>query len=160
MTDLLPSQLTTALAERRMAGAVGAVLLAAYFVLIGLFAIVLLAAAVLVDPGVQSAVGWVPLDAEAVRPSVILAFLDSFGLVVPLLALGLGGLFIVLGLRLARRQMSAARWAQIALVWVIAGLILFLILNVIDEFQRLSRTPNYAFGADRWPAFSWRSPPC
>lgn len=115
----------------------GTYLLSSFLLLIGLAGIGLLIASILNEPEIQLALGWLPLEADQAPPSLVLAFLDSFGLVVPILAIGLGLVFIVLGLRLRRRDLSSARWAQIALIWLAVALILVMVLNVIREVQQI-----------------------
>ncbi len=123
----------------------GTIILSSYFLLIGLLSVVLLIAAVVADSGIQTALGWIEISEGEVRPSVVLAFLDSFGLVLPLLVLILGMLFIRLGIRLRARDISAARWASIALLWLMIGSILIALLNLIDEVQRIGRTLDGIF---------------
>ncbi|NDJ85075.1 MAG: sugar ABC transporter permease [Chloroflexi bacterium] len=72
-------------------------------------------------------------DPNAERPSLLLAFLDSFGIIVPILILFLGGLFIRLGWWLRQRNVNAARWAQITYAWLaIASGMLAILQPVID----------------------------
>lgn len=54
--------------------------------------------------------------------SIVLAFLDSFGIVTPILMLLIGWLMIRLGRELRQRKISAARWAQVALIWLIVAI--------------------------------------
>ncbi|MGQ9908727.1 MAG: carbohydrate ABC transporter permease [Candidatus Flexifilum sp.] len=125
--------------------AVGGRLLSAYFLTIGLAAIGLLAAAAASDAGIQSALGLVETADGEPRPSLILAFLVNFGIVLPVLILIIGGIFIALGIRLWRRQRSAARWASIALIWLIVGAVFLGALNLIDEVQRIGQLRDAAF---------------
>ncbi len=54
----------------------------------------------------------------AARPSPVIAFLDAFGIVLPLAMLVFGALAIVLGLRVARRRVAAMRTGRDALSWL------------------------------------------
>lgn len=60
---------------------------------------------------------------KTVSPTPIIAYLQSFGFVVPLLAVFLGVMFIRLGLKLRRYDIVSARWAVVAFLWLIIGLI-------------------------------------
>lgn len=65
-----------------------------------------------------------------VAPTATMAFLDSFGIVIPLIVLGLAFMFVRIGLRLRQYDVVAARWALVLLLW----LIVFLIIATIWQF--------------------------
>ncbi len=52
------------------------------------------------------------------RPSPVIAFLDAFGIVLPLGTLAFGGLAVALGLRIAARSVAAMRTGRDALTWL------------------------------------------
>lgn len=58
-----------------------------------------------------------------VSPTLTVAYLKSFGIVVPVLVIALGLLFFRLGTRLRRYDIAAARWALVAFTWLMVGLI-------------------------------------
>jgi len=58
-----------------------------------------------------------------VAPTVVIAYLQSFGFVVPLIVIGLGALCLRLGMRLRRFDLTAARWALVVLLWLAIGLV-------------------------------------
>ncbi len=58
-----------------------------------------------------------------VAPTLGIAFVQSFGLVVPIGVLILGLMFLRLGSRLRRYDVVAARWSLITLMWLMVGLI-------------------------------------
>jgi len=60
---------------------------------------------------------------KRVSPTLPIAYLKSFGVVVPLLVIALGVLFLWLGVGLFRRDGVAARWALVALLWLMVGLV-------------------------------------
>lgn len=130
-------------------GLLGALLLSSFFLLIGLTAIGFLIVSVAQNPGIQAAVGQTALDSGEVPPSLILAFLDSFGLVIPMLLVGMGLVFVLLGMRLRARSINAARWAQIALIWLAVGAILLMILSLLGEIQQIGRVSGAVFTLDR-----------
>ena len=52
-----------------------------------------------------------------------IAYLKSFGFVVPLIVIGLGALCLRLGARLRRFDLGAARWALVTFLWLAIGLV-------------------------------------
>jgi trehalose/maltose transport system permease protein len=97
---------------------VGIELVSAMLVLMGLTAIVFFLLSVNADDGIREAVNWTAETSEGPRPSLVLAFLDSFGIVVPVLVIILGMMFIGLGLRLRTLNINAAHWARTVYLWL------------------------------------------
>ncbi len=64
---------------------------------------------------------WTATTPDAKRPSLLLAFLDSFGIVVPALVIAFGLSFVRLGLWLRSLNINAARWAEMAFRWLAIG---------------------------------------
>ena len=97
-----------------------AYLLSGLFMLLGIGAILWLFISVAQNPAIRAV-----LEATATEggqsPSLIIAFLTQFGIVLPVLILGLGALSIWLGLRLRTQDIVAARWAQSALLWLMVA---------------------------------------
>lgn len=124
--------------------AIGRTLFSLYFLVIGASAIGLLFVSIATDAGVQAALGLAEVAADEPRPSLVLAFLVNFGIVLPVLIVVLGGIFIYLGIRLRLRDRSASRWASIALIWLMVGAIFVGALNLIDEIQRIGRLDDGA----------------
>lgn len=60
--------------------------------------------------------------AKNVAPTPLVAYLKTFGFVVPLLVIVLGSLVFWLGTRLRRFDVRAARWSVVALMWLMVGL--------------------------------------
>jgi len=56
-------------------------------------------------------------------PTVTVASLKSFGIVVPLLVIGLGLMFLRLGIRLRQYHMPSAKWSVVAFLWLIVGMV-------------------------------------
>ncbi len=123
----------------RCTAAFGGTLLSLYFFIIGISAIGLLLVSIASDPGIQSAINPAELAANEPRPSLLLAFLVNFGIVLPVLILMMGALFMYLGIRLWQCDQSSSRWASIALSWLIVGAIFIGALNLIDEIQRIGQ---------------------
>lgn len=154
MTRPSPARFDPGSAEHRpsdSARILGTFLLSGFFLLIGLASIGLLVASIIVDPEIQTALGWLPVETDVVRPSPVLAFLDNFGLVVPILMVGFGVLFIRMGIGLRSRKIGSARQAQIALVWLIIGLVVAILTSLIGVVQSASEassqvTPIFLLG--------------
>src|SRR5690606_35830009 len=64
--------------------------------------------------------------------SLILAFLDSFGIITPILIVAIGLMLVRLGLTTRQRKITAARWADLAFLWLIVGVILFGVVTFIN----------------------------
>jgi len=60
---------------------------------------------------------------KEVAPTFWIAYLNSIAFVLPLVVIGLGWMFIRLGIRLRRYDVVAARWALIAFMWLMVGLV-------------------------------------
>jgi trehalose/maltose transport system permease protein len=110
------------------------------FILAGLGTLALLVATILREPAIRLVLDWA--GAEDERPSLVLAFLDRFGMVLPLLILGLGVGFTRLGFWLLTRRIEAARWAHIALLWLCVGLAGFTLLNIINSLRAIGADPE------------------
>ncbi len=97
--------------------AVAIELISGLFILIGLGAFGSLFVGINSDPTIRA------LTQGEMEGSFVLAFLDSFGIVTPLLILVLGAIIIRLGLSLRSRHVTPARWAQITLLWLLVAVI-------------------------------------
>lgn len=84
--------------------------------LTGVGAVVLLVLAMVADPGVRSALSQDPATTE--RPSLVLAVIDAFGIIVPAATVGLGLAAGLLGLRVMRNDAAAIRVARDAATWL------------------------------------------
>jgi trehalose/maltose transport system permease protein len=102
--------------------------------------IIALVAAIGQNPGIRSVLEHVPEEGE--NTSLILAFLTQFGIVLPVLMLGLGGLFIRLGLQLRKCHVTSADWAQTALLWLAVGLVLAAGLNLLNLIRFVSSSDD------------------
>lgn len=108
---------------------VGVELVSGLFILIGLAAFALLFVSINSDTAIRA------VTRGEIEGSLVLVFLDSFGIVVPLLVIAIGALMIRLGFRLRTRDVTAGRWAQVALVWLIIGLVAFTALSFYNGGQ-------------------------
>ena len=124
--------------------------LAALFVLLGVGAMGWLILAVARDPAIRLALQ--PADGDA-TPSLIMAFLTQFGIVLPLMVLILGLLSIGLGLRVRTGNIVAARWANAALAWLAVGAGIVAVASLVRTLFALVRTPAGETAATQWPQF-------
>ncbi len=100
-------------------------LLSGFFMILGLSAWAYLFISINTDDAIK----------EATRnndQSIVLAFLDSLGITLPLLIIAFGGAMFYLGTRLRQRTISAARWAQVALVWLVVGAVVLMVVLFIN----------------------------
>jgi trehalose/maltose transport system permease protein len=100
------------------------------FILFGISAIIWLVISVIRDPAIGRVIEGTAAESGE-SPSLIIAFLTQFGIVLPVLILGLGALAIWLGLQLRTRSIVAARWAQVALVWLTVAASIAAIANIV-----------------------------
>lgn len=122
--------------------------LSALFIGLGLLAVALFCVAVAQEPAIQTVLNWTPVEGER-APSLIMAFLNRFGIVLPLLILGLSILSVRLGLRLRTRHIVAGRWAVAALFWVAIGLLAAALLSLINLTRSAQADPNSALTVAR-----------
>ena len=106
--------------------------LSAVMILIGALAIVFFCLTVLNDPGIQLALNWVPGDDDASAPSLLLIFLERFGIIVSTLFIGAGGFFIAIGWRLRHGHIRMAYWARILLLWLAIGIGAYIALTIFN----------------------------
>ena len=106
--------------------------LSVVMILIGALAIIFFFLNVLGDPGIQLALNWTPGDDDASAPSLLLIFLERFGLIVSALFIGAGGFFIAIGWRLRHGHIRTAYWARILLLWLAIGVGAFIALTVFN----------------------------
>ena len=102
-------------------------------ILIGAVILLYFANSVRTTAGINEVLDWsqdIAADAGAEKPSLLLAFLDSFGIILPVL-LFLGGVLLIrLGFWLRQRDINAARWAQIVYTWTVVGLVIVALLHM------------------------------
>lgn len=82
---------------------------------VGIATVVAFVLQVVADDGMRAAFD---TSLGAARPSPVIAFLDAFGLVLPLGTIAFGALALVLGLRVAGRSVAAMRTGRDALTWL------------------------------------------
>ena len=119
---------------------IGIELVSGLLILIGLSLLGFLFVQINSDPAIQAA--------TLGQGSLILAFLDSFGIVTPILIGIIGILLIYLGLQVRQRKLTAARWAELSFVWLIVAVILYGIIAFINTGREAITlvNPNFDWG--------------
>jgi len=107
-------------------------LISAFLIVLGVGAILFFVAGVLQDSGIQFVLNWAATEDNPTQPSLLLVFLERFGIVVPLLVLYLGLFFMVIGFRLFEGAIENAQWAKTAFLWLTIGLIAYASLNTYN----------------------------
>lgn len=110
-------------------------LLSAAMMLIGILAILLFFAAVANDEAIQYVQNWTPSDGDEQTPSLLLVFLERFGIIVSSLIIAAGLFFVVIGWRLRLGGIREAYWARIALLWLGIGAGAFIALEAFNSFN-------------------------
>lgn len=108
------------------------VILSALMVMLGLVAIVFLIVSIQQDEAIQIALNWIPSDEIPEQPSLILVYLERFGIIVTSLFLFMSGFFITIGLRLRNGGIRTAHWARLGLMWLSIGMIILIMLNTYN----------------------------
>lgn len=85
-------------------------LISLLFLLIGIVPFLYLFTAVPSDPSI--------IEANRAGKSVILAFLDNFGIILPLVIIGVGAFALRTAWGLYHRDINYAQWAQLILLWL------------------------------------------
>ena len=109
-----------------------------FLIVLGVAAIAWLFSAVAADRGILEVRNWVAASPEDNPPSLLLAFLDSFGIVLPLLILTLSALLVRLGLRLFTREINAASWAEMVYRWLAIGAASVAVMHLVLNGLHLS----------------------
>lgn len=141
-----PQQSRTAVSTPDPSGRIPAIILSSLFILVGAVVIVWFGLSVYYDAAIRLVVDWTPADGDQ-APSLLLAFLVQFGIVLPILVIGLSLTSIWLGYQLRTRSLYIARWAYVALVWL-TGAVVFLALyngvGVLRDVLRADTSANLA----------------
>jgi len=116
---------------QKHSGQLTAYLYGSLFVLLGLAAIGWLATTIASSAAINEVLQSATVEGEP-PPSLTMAFLTEFGIILPILVIGLGALSIWLGVRLFTRNIIVARWAQSALLWLTVGAGVAIAFNAIE----------------------------
>ena len=132
--------------DDRKKARIPAYLLSSLFIFLGIIAASFFALTVSSSPLIRAVLDWNPEDGAP--PSLLLTFLSEFGIVLPVLIVGISAGFILLGFRLRTQHITMGRWAHIALLWLSVGALLFTTLNAIRVLPGvLSTTSASDFGS-------------
>lgn len=100
--------------EQSIKGQLGRIqvrLLSALFVILGLAPFVYLISSIPLDPQI--------IYAQEEGKSLVLAFLDSFGIILPLVLIAFSFLMLKTAIGVAKEDINAAQWAKLILLWLI-----------------------------------------
>jgi trehalose/maltose transport system permease protein len=97
-------------------------LISLLFLILGIAPFLFLLTSVPTDPTI--------IEAARSDKSVILAFLDTFGIILPLVIIGAGVFALRLAFGLYRRDINAAAWAQLLLMWLCLIMVIPLIQTI------------------------------
>lgn len=114
------------------------VLFGVLFVLIGIAAILGLIFSISRNDVIRSAIEPSVTESED-TPSLVMAFLIEFGIILPILVLFAGIIMIWLGIKLFSGRITTARWAQVILFWLAIGAFTLLLFNI---FQVISSSTD------------------
>ena len=121
-------------------GRLAAYVLSSIFLFLGLVAISLLVVNVASNAVIRAVLDWDPTSPEP-APSIILAFLSEFGIILPILILVAGVAFIGLGFRVRGRHITTGRWAHVAALWLTIGSVGLAFLNAVQGLTAKPDTP-------------------
>lgn len=132
-------------------------LISGLLVFIGLATLLSFIASINADLGIREALNQPAGETGDDSPSLVLAFLDSFGIVMPTLIITLSIALIGLGLWLRTLKINTAHWAQFAFAWLVIGLGAVAILNFFtnghDTGALMTALPVGLMAAP--PAIAW-----
>ncbi len=109
-----------------------AYLISSLLILIGVGTILFFFLAISRSPDIQFALNWIPSEEYPTQPSLLLAFLDDFGIIISILIISLSILMIGIGVQLRSGRIQIAYWAKTALVWLSFGFIVLILLNTYN----------------------------
>lgn len=112
-----------------------AYLVGGLLILIGIMAVVGFVISVSQDDGIQLALNWTASEEYPEQPSVLLAFLAQFGIVLPLLVAYLSIFFISIGAQVLGGSLRAAHWAQVAYMWLTIGMGITILLTIYNTIR-------------------------
>lgn len=110
------------------------------FILMGLGAMLWFAISIGTNPEIQSTLNG-NLGSTEEAPSLIMAFLIEFGIILPLLVVLAGLMMIWLGIKLFSGNIAIGRWAQVILLWLAIGAVFLLAVNGFQIYS-IRNQPN------------------
>ncbi len=126
------AQATMQMSAQSNSNSLNRLALSAAMILIGALAIVLFFAAVTNDDAVQYVINWQPGENGEQEPSLLLVYLERYGIIVTLLVAAAGVFFMVIGWRLRAGNIRQAYWARIALLWLGIGAGAYIALDIFN----------------------------
>lgn len=115
----------------------GVNLIAGLFALVGIAAIIFIVTSILGDTRIQEA-----SQGDGGFGAVLLALLDSYGIILPLIVIGFGIYFVRLALDVYKRDISAGAWAQQFSMWLVIVFVFATIGLIISSIAASGAQPN------------------
>lgn len=112
-----------------------ATLIGGLLIAVGILAIVVFVMAVGQDEAIQFTLNWTASEEFPEQPSILLAFLEQFGIILPALIAYLSIFFISIGAQVLGGSLRAAHWAKVALMWLTIGLGIFIVLTIYNTIR-------------------------
>ncbi len=126
-------------------------LLSVLMIVIGALTIIGFFLAVQQDETIQFALNWTPSEEAPEQPSLVLIYLEEFGIIVTALVIFVGVFFIRNGIRLREGHIRTANWTSLALFWVSVGVISLFALNTYNAIRN-AQLDDIPFDAGAWGA--------
>ncbi len=116
------------------------VLYCCIFILIGVGALLWMFLSIFHDPAINLAVSGQAVEGE--QPSLVIAFLTQYGLILPVLIISSGFALIWLGYRFLARSVVIARWGQSVLLWLMVGAVILTAAALVTTFTAVFSPPD------------------
>lgn len=110
-------------------------LIGGLLIAIGILAVVVFAITVSQDEAIQFALNWTASEEFPEQPSILLAFLEQFGIILPALVAYLSIFFISIGAQVFGGSLRAAHWAKIILMWLTISLGILIVLTIYNTIR-------------------------
>jgi trehalose/maltose transport system permease protein len=114
------------------------ILLGLILILNGIGALLWLAISIGTNPAISLAINDTQPEASE-APSLVMAFLIDFGIIIPFLAISAGLILSWLGIKAFSGNITVARWAQMILFWLAIGCVIILIFNLYQILSAFSQ---------------------
>jgi hypothetical protein len=96
---------------------------------IGVLTILGFISSILQDEAIQLVLNWTPSAEVPNQPSLILIYLERFGIIMTGLILFVGIFFMGIGWKIRKGHIRTANWASMTLMWLAIGMLAFMMLT-------------------------------
>jgi trehalose/maltose transport system permease protein len=102
---------------------------------IGVLTILGFISSILQDEAIQLVLNWTPSAEVPNQPSLILIYLERFGIIMTGLILFVGIFFMGIGWKIRKGHIRTANWASMTLMWLAIGMLAFMMLTTFNAAQ-------------------------